>query len=123
MEVSGFEGNFRSSCESVMHVLRENRDSLMAMLEAFVYDPLICWRLLAPTNSANTASTTATQTPSNSRQSISNGDSSNIASSTGTVVQGKATDNPSSSNMSKDSVRIGATDSLVKSQGLVASVE
>ncbi|CCI39855.1 unnamed protein product [Albugo candida] len=49
MEVSGIEGNFRFSCERVMHVLRENRHSLMAMLEAFVHDPLICWRLLAPT--------------------------------------------------------------------------
>ena len=46
MEVSGIEGNFRYSCESVMHVLRENRDSLMAMLEAFVHDPLINWRLV-----------------------------------------------------------------------------
>ena len=34
----------------VMSVLRENRDSLMAMLEAFVYDPLISWRLLANDN-------------------------------------------------------------------------
>lgn len=51
MEVSGIEGNFRSSCESVMQVLRENRHSLMAMLEAFVHDPLICWRLLTPTAS------------------------------------------------------------------------
>ncbi|TMW61633.1 hypothetical protein Poli38472_010696 [Pythium oligandrum] len=48
MEVSGIEGNFRFSCERVMTVLRENRHSLMAMLEAFVHDPLICWRLLAP---------------------------------------------------------------------------
>ena len=30
-----------------MRVLRENKDSVMAMLEAFVYDPLISWRLLA----------------------------------------------------------------------------
>lgn len=30
-----------------MRVLRENRDSVMAMLEAFVHDPLISWRLLA----------------------------------------------------------------------------
>jgi len=30
-----------------MSVLRDNRDSVMAMLEAFVYDPLISWRLLA----------------------------------------------------------------------------
>ncbi|KAF0691141.1 Aste57867_17565 [Aphanomyces stellatus] len=48
MEVSGIEGNFRFSCETVMQVLRDNRHSLMAMLEAFVHDPLICWRLLAP---------------------------------------------------------------------------
>ena len=31
-----------------MRVLRENKDSAMAMLEAFVHDPLINWRLLAP---------------------------------------------------------------------------
>jgi phosphatidylinositol kinase/protein kinase (PI-3 family) len=29
-----------------MSVLRESRDSLVAMLEAFVYDPLISWRLV-----------------------------------------------------------------------------
>ncbi|KAL7994292.1 putative serine/threonine-protein kinase ATM [Plasmopara halstedii] len=50
MEVSGIEGNFRFSCESVMTVLRENRHSLMAMLEAFVHDPLINWRLLSAAN-------------------------------------------------------------------------
>eukprot|EP00936_MAST-01D_sp_MAST-1D-sp1_P000999 g999.t1 len=48
MEVSGIEGNFRNTCETVMHVLRENRDSVMAICEAFVYDPLISWRLLTP---------------------------------------------------------------------------
>ncbi|KAH9125082.1 hypothetical protein LEN26_008116 [Aphanomyces euteiches] len=48
MEVSGIEGTFRNSYEAVMHVLRENRHSLMAMLEAFVHDPLISWRLLTP---------------------------------------------------------------------------
>ena len=41
MEVSGIEGTFRITCERVMKVLRENKDSLMAVLEAFVYDPLI----------------------------------------------------------------------------------
>jgi len=46
MEVSGVEGNFRYTAESVMRVLRANRDSVMAMLEAFVHDPLINWRLL-----------------------------------------------------------------------------
>jgi phosphatidylinositol kinase/protein kinase (PI-3 family) len=29
-----------------MEILRENRDSLVATLEAFVHDPLISWRLL-----------------------------------------------------------------------------
>lgn len=29
-----------------MTVLRENKESLMAVLEAFVYDPLINWRLM-----------------------------------------------------------------------------
>jgi serine/threonine-protein kinase mTOR len=47
MEVSGIEGNYRSTCEAVMRVLRQNRQSLMAVLEAFVYDPLVNWRLLA----------------------------------------------------------------------------
>ena len=47
MEVSGIEGSYRSTCERTMTVLRESRDSLVAMLEAFVYDPLISWRLIA----------------------------------------------------------------------------
>lgn len=46
MEVSGIEGNYRITCEIVMRVLRENKDSLMAVLEAFVHDPLINWRLM-----------------------------------------------------------------------------
>lgn len=46
MEVTGIEGTYRRTCESVMNVLRRNKDSLMAVLEAFVYDPLLNWRLL-----------------------------------------------------------------------------
>ncbi|KAL9903155.1 serine/threonine-protein kinase Tor [Glossina fuscipes fuscipes] len=46
MEVTGIEGTYRRTCESVMLVLRRNKDSLMAVLEAFVYDPLLNWRLL-----------------------------------------------------------------------------
>jgi len=46
MEVSGIEGNFRSTCESVISMLRNNKDSVLAMLEAFVHDPLINWRLV-----------------------------------------------------------------------------
>jgi hypothetical protein len=37
-----------------MNILRENRDSVMAMLEAFVYDPLISWRLVASSGAGGT---------------------------------------------------------------------
>jgi len=46
MEVTGIDGNYRMTCERVMRVLRENKDSVMAVLEAFVYDPLLNWRLM-----------------------------------------------------------------------------
>ncbi|KAI0653553.1 FAT-domain-containing protein, partial [Cubamyces menziesii] len=48
MEVDGIEGSFRNTCELSMKVLRDNKESLMAVLEAFVYDPLINWRLIQP---------------------------------------------------------------------------
>eukprot|EP00210_Caulerpa_lentillifera_P007080 g6773.t1 len=44
MEVAGVEGTFRTTCELVMQVLRNEKETVMAMLEAFVYDPLINWR-------------------------------------------------------------------------------
>ena len=50
MEVAGIEGNFRATCDEVMRVMRSQRDSMMAMLEAFVHDPLINWRLLNADN-------------------------------------------------------------------------
>jgi FKBP12-rapamycin complex-associated protein len=34
MEVSNIEGSYRITCEAVMRVIRENKDSLMAVLEA-----------------------------------------------------------------------------------------
>jgi FKBP12-rapamycin complex-associated protein len=52
MEISGIEGTYRSTCQRVMGLIRDNRDSVMAMLEAFVYDPLISWRLVASSKSA-----------------------------------------------------------------------
>jgi FKBP12-rapamycin complex-associated protein len=69
MEVSNIEGSYRITCEAVMRVIRDNKDSLMAVLEAvrlsfllsillrsylklifdfllqFIHDPLINWRL------------------------------------------------------------------------------
>ncbi|CAH1772250.1 unnamed protein product [Owenia fusiformis] len=46
MEVTGIDGNYRMTCESVMEVMREHKDSVMAVLEAFIYDPLLNWRLM-----------------------------------------------------------------------------
>lgn len=45
MEVSNIEGSYRTTCENVMRVLRDNKESLMAVLEAFIHDPLLTWRL------------------------------------------------------------------------------
>ena len=33
MEASGIEGNYRNTCENVLKILRENKDSMMAVLE------------------------------------------------------------------------------------------
>lgn len=55
MEVSNIEGSFRITCEHVMRVLRENKESVMAVLEAFIHDPLLTWRL---TNAASPAGPT-----------------------------------------------------------------
>jgi FKBP12-rapamycin complex-associated protein len=46
MEPAGIDGLFRHTCEAAMSVLRSERDNLMAMLEAFIHDPLIGWRLV-----------------------------------------------------------------------------
>ncbi|CAF4354015.1 unnamed protein product, partial [Rotaria sordida] len=64
MEVTGIDGIFRMTCEYVMDVLRKNRDSLMAVLEAFVHDPLLSWRLLKNNNNNEQQSTTISKTSS-----------------------------------------------------------
>jgi serine/threonine-protein kinase mTOR len=63
MEVAGVEGSYRSTCEKTMSVLRESRDSLMAMLEAFLYDPLISWRLADLSRSNLSSQMSATVEP------------------------------------------------------------
>ncbi|CEM08834.1 unnamed protein product [Vitrella brassicaformis CCMP3155] len=75
LEISGVEGNFRHTCELVMGVLRSSKDTLMAMLEAFVDDPLITWRLLPaaklqlqPHQTTTTANTTPQQPPLTQQQ-------------------------------------------------------
>ena len=59
LEASGVDGMFRITAERIMHLLKKNSDSIMAMLEAFVYDPLITWRLCrasGPTSDTETLS-------------------------------------------------------------------
>lgn len=46
MEVTGLDGTFTITSQSVMIVMRKHKESLMALLEAFVYDPLLNWRLI-----------------------------------------------------------------------------
>lgn len=41
--MTGIEGTFRSNCESVIGVLRKNKDILLMLLEVFVWDPLVEW--------------------------------------------------------------------------------
>ena len=57
-EVAGIEGTFRTTSEKCMRVLRKNKNSIMAVLEAFSLDPLLNWRLLDVGNKrTNTAET------------------------------------------------------------------
>ncbi|KAJ2161731.1 hypothetical protein GGF46_001235 [Coemansia sp. RSA 552] len=43
MGVTGYEGAFRRTCELTLGLLREHRDALMSVLEAFLHDPLVEW--------------------------------------------------------------------------------
>ena len=37
------QGTFRISCEHVLRTMRRGRETLLTLLEAFVYDPLVDW--------------------------------------------------------------------------------
>ncbi|KAF9188804.1 Serine/threonine-protein kinase smg1 [Haplosporangium sp. Z 767] len=43
--LTGVEGNFRIGCEQTMKVMRKNKEILVTLLEAFVYDPLVDWQI------------------------------------------------------------------------------
>jgi serine/threonine-protein kinase ATR len=40
---SSCSGVFRIACEVTMQLLRDNKDSLMSVLDAFIHDPLVEW--------------------------------------------------------------------------------
>lgn len=58
IEVSGIKVTYRITCENLKGVLRDNKETLIAVLEAFVYDPLINWRLLPRLISKKTCDST-----------------------------------------------------------------
>ncbi|KAI9127908.1 hypothetical protein K1719_000901 [Acacia pycnantha] len=41
--MTGIEGSFRANCETVIGILRKNKDILLMLLEVFVWDPLVEW--------------------------------------------------------------------------------
>ncbi|XP_030567455.1 serine/threonine-protein kinase Smg1 [Drosophila novamexicana] len=41
--ITGIEGAYRLGCEYVLKVMRKERETLLTLLEAFVYDPLVDW--------------------------------------------------------------------------------
>lgn len=41
--VTGIEGTFRTASEHVIKTMRKGRETLLTLLEAFVYDPLVDW--------------------------------------------------------------------------------
>lgn len=57
MEACGIEGNYRNTCELAVKVIRENKESLIAVLEAFVYDPLFYWMLMTISGDEDTPQT------------------------------------------------------------------
>ena len=46
MEVCGTNGLFLKACETTMKVLRNNKDSILAILQTFIYDPLLGWKAM-----------------------------------------------------------------------------
>lgn len=56
LDVSDVGGGFRAISETSMYVLRTERDSVLAVLQAFIHDPLISWRLITASGSAGKVS-------------------------------------------------------------------
>ncbi|AAZ10671.1 hypothetical protein, conserved [Trypanosoma brucei brucei TREU927] len=54
--ITGVDGVFRLTCELVMKILRRHSENLLSILEAFIYDPLINWRLTTVAEGENSAS-------------------------------------------------------------------
>lgn len=42
---TGVEGVFRRSCEKTMNVLRQNKKTILTIVEVLLHDPLYAWTL------------------------------------------------------------------------------
>lgn len=51
------QGTFRLACEHVLKTLKKGRETLLTLLEAFVYDPLVDWAVAEDTLGTNDAAT------------------------------------------------------------------
>lgn len=49
--ITGVEGVFRRCCETTLRILRENKNSLLSVLESFIHDPLLELHLIRPSTS------------------------------------------------------------------------
>ncbi len=63
MESGGLAGCYQQTSVLVMGMMRKNKNSAMALLEAFVYDPLIRWRLLEQKTQSTTSTSLNTAVP------------------------------------------------------------
>ena len=43
--ISGISGTFKISCFHVLKILRDHKETLLTLLQAFVYDPLVDWTI------------------------------------------------------------------------------
>jgi len=56
MGALGYEGVFRKSCEHTMKVMRSQKESLLSVLNTFLYDPLVEWKKDTKRSATNSSS-------------------------------------------------------------------
>ncbi|KAF9550371.1 Serine/threonine-protein kinase smg1 [Mortierella hygrophila] len=96
--VTGVEGNFRIGCEQTMKVMRKNKEILVTLLEAFVYDPLVDWQIDATTGQGGGA-------PGGTGAGVGNG-AGNIVGGGGADVNGGGGDQDSEGQLSSRSLGV-----------------
>ena len=63
-----FQGTFRLACEHVLKTLKKGRETLLTLLEAFVYDPLVDWAVAEDTAIGGGANEATTSSSNRHRQ-------------------------------------------------------